>query len=348
MLFMTVKRQIGKAISLGIVFIFMGLIAGLAQQSSARQMQEAAKSLLQQGEYEKAIRVLELATEQSPKDVELLKDLSFAAYLNRDFSKAMQVGKIAIQQSDADAQAYQLLGLTYKALAMNKECAKLYITALRKFPNSGIIYNEYAELLAIDKQMDEAIIQWEKGIKSDPSFSGNYFNAAMYYSRSNDWLKVLLYGEIFVNIESYTDRTNEVKGLLVTAANNLFRKNTLEHFLNEKGKTPFEQLVLGDFLKVIGQQKVPASLDSLTAIRSRFIVEWIDRHEANYPYRLFNHLQYLIKHGLFDAYSHWLFSAAENQAEYQEWLRNHIREKEAFQTFQQSRVFKLPSGQYYF
>jgi tetratricopeptide (TPR) repeat protein len=347
-IFLFFLQRIGRLILLCTALLVLNAVKAQTQPSPVRQMQEAAKALVQQGEYEKAIRVLELANEQSPNDVEILKDLSFAAYLNRDFTKAMFVGKKAIQQADADPQAFQLLGLTYKALAMYKDCQKLYTAALKKFPNSGVLYNEYAELLAINKQMDEAITQWEKGIQSDPGFSSNYYNAAMYYMRTNSWLKVMLYGEIFVNIESYTDRTTEVKGLLYNATINLMNRNTLQLFLSKKGTSAFEQLILSDILKVFGTQTGVITIDSLMAIRSRFVVEWIKNQGPQFPYRLFDHQQYLIQHQLFDAYNQWLLMAVANPAAYQDWLNNHVAEKEAWQTFQQSRVFKLPVGQYYF
>ena len=341
-------QRIEKVILLCIALIGFNIVIAQSQRSPIRQMQEAAKALVQQGEFEKAIRVLELANEQSPNDVDILKDLSFAAYLNRDFSKAMLIGKLTIQQKDADPQAYQLLGLTYKALAMYKDFQKLYTAALKKFPNSGVLYNEFAELLAINQEMNEAIQQWEKGIQSDPGFSSNYYNATMYYMRTNNWLKVMLYGEIFVNIESYTDRTTEVKGLLYNATINLMSKNTLQLLLSKKGQSTFEQFILSDILKVFGTQTGVLSIDSLIAIRSRFVVEWIKNQGSQYPYRLFDHQQYLMQHELFGAYNQWLFMAVANPAAYQDWLGKHVTEREAWQTFQQSRVFKLPAGQYYF
>jgi tetratricopeptide (TPR) repeat protein len=341
-------QRIEKVILLCLAFMVINIVKAQTQSSPIRQMQEAAKALIQQGEYEKAIHVLELAKEQSPNNIEILKDLSFAAYLNSDFSKAMLEGKLAIQQADADPQAYQLLGLTYKALALYKDCQKLYTIALKKFRHSGVLYNELAELMAINHQMNEAIIQWEKGIQADPGFSSNYYYAAMYYMRTNSWLKVMLYGEIFVNIESYTDRTNEIRGILYNATNNLINKNTLQLFLSKKRQSAFEQFILSAMIKVLGTQTSFLSLDTLIAIRSRFVVEWIKNNGTQYPYRLFDHQQYLIQHGLFDAYNHWLFMAVTNPAAYQDWINRHAGEIEAWQTFQQSRVFKLPEGQYYF
>ena len=71
-------QRIEKVILLCIALIGFNIVIAQSQRSPIRQMQEAAKALVQQGEFEKAIRVLELANEQSPNDVDILKDLSFA------------------------------------------------------------------------------------------------------------------------------------------------------------------------------------------------------------------------------------------------------------------------------
>ena len=65
--------------------------------------------------------------------------------------------------------------MTYKAIAEYKECTKLYKKGIKKFPKSGILYNEYGELLAMNKDLNGAIEIWEKGIEVDPNFSSNYY-----------------------------------------------------------------------------------------------------------------------------------------------------------------------------
>ena len=38
-------------------------------------------------------------------------------------------------------------GLVYKAIEERKECEKMYKQGLKRFPNSGVLYNEYGEML---------------------------------------------------------------------------------------------------------------------------------------------------------------------------------------------------------
>ena len=109
----------------------------------------------------------------------------------------------------------QILGLAYKAIAEYKESDKMYKEALKKFPNSGVLYSEYGDLLASNDNEAAAIKQWEKGIETDPNHSGNYYYAAKYYAKKGNIIWGLLYSEIFLNIESFSKRTEEIKSILV-------------------------------------------------------------------------------------------------------------------------------------
>src|SRR6476469_5394624 len=216
----------------------------IAQSSGAKQLQQNAQTLMKQGDFDNAVKALENARQQDPSSLDVLRDLTYANYLKRDFARAIELGKMMVERDDADQQSYQLLGMAYKAIASYKEAGKLYRTALRKFPNSGVIYNEYGELSAMDKEMDEAIRQWEKGIEMDPGYSSNYYNATMYYTRTQNWLRAIMYGEIFLNEESYTQRTADIKPVLYDAYKNLLAPGTISSMQSSKSISPFEK----DFL----------------------------------------------------------------------------------------------------
>jgi tetratricopeptide (TPR) repeat protein len=334
-------------------FIFLLISAGFnslqAQEQTAKLLQETAKTLVQKGDFDNAVVILERAKQQEPNNVEILRDLCYANYLKRDFAKAIEAGKELVKKPNADEQAFQLLGLSYKAIASYKECAKLYRTALRKFPNSGVIYNEYAELLAQDKELDEAILQWEKGIEVDPQYSSNYYNAAMYYGHKNNWIRAAIYGELFLNLESYTARTDEVKTQLFIVYRNLLMPGTMQHLKDMKTTSAFEKTVLDVLMKAAANAKGEPSIADLSGLRTTFIKEWMQEDKKKtYPFRLFDHQQYLLSQDIFEAYNYWLFSPADNSAAYQNWQSAHPKETQGFKEFQQSRVFKIPVGEYYF
>lgn len=322
---------------------------GLGQEQTAGLLQETARTLMQKGDLENAVIMLDRARVQEPANIAVLRDLCYLTYLKRDFAKSIEVGKELVANPKADAQAFQMLGLSYKAIADYKECGKLYREGLRKFPGSGVLYNEYAELFALETDLEEAIAQWEKGIELDPTYSSNYYNATMFYVQKASWLRAIVYGELFLNLESYSTRTEDIKQKLTEAYRNLSNLDAIQTLQRIKTNSGFEKDMLAILAKTATQKKETAEIDMITRIRTRFLLEWLQGKQKIYPFRLFDQQQYLISQGLFEAYNYWLFSPVAVSAEaYQDWQKSHPKETEGYKNFQQSRVFKIPAGQYYF
>ena len=318
-----------------------------AQTPSVKQLQANARVLMQQGDFDNAVVVLLKARQQDPLNTELLKDLAFTYYLQRNFSRSIETGKIVIAMDSADQQAFQILGLSYKSIAAYKEANKMYRAALKKFPDGGVIYNELGESLALEKNLKEAIVQWENGIRLDPNFSGNYFNAAKYYAGKKNWTRVLLYAELFANLESFTARTPEVKNQLLMAYKALLVPGTVSALMADPAACVFEKEILAILNQCISGEGTGTSTEKIAGIRNRFITEWNKNAAQQYPYRLFGHWQYLVKENLFEAYNQWLFADATDENSYAKWQAAHAKEFASFQQFQQSRVFKIPATAYF-
>ncbi|MGB8194814.1 MAG: tetratricopeptide repeat protein [Chitinophagaceae bacterium] len=325
-----------------IAFIVFSL-ASFAQDD-VKTLHETARTFQRQADYNNAVLVLNRALEKAPNDLELLKDLAFTYYLQRNFVKAREVAKPLPERADADVQSFQMLGMVYKALEERKECEKLYKAGLKKFPNSGMLYNEYGEMLWT-KQDYTAIKFWEKGIEVDPNYSGNYYNAAKHYYMTHDKVWGLIYGEIFLNLESYSKRTAEIKNLLLDGYKKLFFESNIEN--KQDVKNPFVASYLKTMAKESAQVAQGISPESLTVLRSRFILEWFDKEAGKFPFRLFEYHRQLLKEGMFDAYNQWIFGAAQNLPAFQNWTTAHSTSYNQFTGFQKGRVFKLPVKQYY-
>jgi tetratricopeptide (TPR) repeat protein len=315
-----------------------------AQDQTAKLLQETARTLVQKGDYDNACIILERAKAQEPDNTELLRDLVFAYYLKRDFAKAIETGKSLIEKPAADQQGYQVLGLAYKAIADYKECGKLYRAGLRKFPNSGVLYNEYGELFAMEGDLEEAILQWEKGIGADGNYSGNYYNAAMYYSKTQQWIRCALYGELFLNLESYSARTADIKAQLFQSWKNLLTPGTAAKLSGIKNISSFEKLVLA-LIEKAHEGKTETGTELLLAVRKSFSESWAKQGKEQYPFQLFDQQLYLQQQGLLDACTCWMMAPP---ADLEAWQKAHPKEAEGFSAYQRSRVYKQPAGQYYF
>lgn len=317
-----------------------------AQEQDWKALQEKAKAFTRQGDYSNAIMVLNRALEKETNNLELKKDLAFTYFLNRDYARALEVAKPLPEYQDADVQSYQILGMVYKAIEEAKDAEKMYRAGLKKFPNSGVLYSEYGEMLWSKKSYSDAIKQWEKGIEVDPNHSGNYYNAAKYYFFTKDKVWALVYGEIFVNLESYSKRTPEIKTILLDSYKKLFTDGDLTK--NQDTKNEFVKTFL-DIMKTQSGYVATNGVtpETLSAIRTKFVVSWMEKYAKKFPFRLFDYQQQLLKSGMFEAYNQWLFATTVNLTTYESWTKTHAEAYNQFNTFQHNRVFKLPAGQYY-
>lgn len=301
---------------------------------------------MRQGDYANAIVVLNRALESDSDNAEMRKDLALAYYLQRDYPKALDAIKPLVEsRGSGDAQSFQILGMIHEGTDNRKDAERAYRQGLRRFPESGALFSELGELLWSNGLFPEALSQWLKGIQRDQSYPGNYFHAAKYYYLSRDKVWGLIYGEIFINLESYSRRTPEVKTMLYEGYKKLFAETDLTREQDNKNEFVKAFLeVMKENAHVISKGVTP---EALTVLRTRFLLRWNEKYAARFPFRLFDYHKQLAKTGMFDAYNQWIFGAANNLTTFQQWTVTHPEEYNKFSSFQKNRVFKVPDGQYY-
>ncbi len=308
-----------------------------------KQLHENARNYMHKGDYSNAILVLNRALAADPKNLEVAKDLALNYYYSKDYRKAIEVLDPLLERDDVDDQCFQIAGDAYWALEDAKEAESMYRKGIKKLPNSGALYNELGKVLWTKNDFS-AIKQWEKGIEKDPGFAGNYYNASKYYYFTTDKVWSLLYGEIFINIDPKSSYTPEIKNILLEGYKKLFADADLE---KNKEKNSFATA----FLKTMNKQSSLAAsginAETLTMIRTRFILDWDINYAAKFPFKLFELQRQYIQEGLFDAYNQWVFATAQNLPAYQTWTNAHTEEHAALTRFLQDRIFKVPTGQYY-
>ena len=299
---------------------------------------------MKQGDYPNAILVLNHALQVDPKNIAIAKDLALNYYFQKEDNKALEIIKPLLEREDADDQCFQIAGNIYKELEMDKECEKTYKRGIKKFPESGGLYNDFGELLLAQRNV-ESIKQWEKGIEQDPAYSKNYYNAARYYFLTPDKVWSIIYSEIFINMEPLGSKTPEMKEMLLESYKKLFTDIDLEQ--NNKDKSNFAKAYLQSMNKQTSQASFGLNAETLTMIRTRFILDWCNGNSSKFPYHLFDYQRQLLQEGMFDAYNQWIFGPAQNLAVFQNWINTHSTEYNAFSNFQKGRIFKMPNGQYY-
>lgn len=311
---------------------------------SAKELQETARNYMRQGDFTNAYLVLNKASVLEPKNIEITKDLALNYFFQRKYTQALEEIKPVLDRDEADDQCYQMAANCYKQLDDKKECEKIYKKGIRKFPQSGSLYNDFGEYLW-DQKSAEAIKQWEKGIDVDPNFSKNYYNACKYYYSTGGRIWSILYGETFVNMDPLGRTTPEIKSIVLESYKRLFAEGDYDKSTKELGK------FADAFLQTMKKQTAVASggidPETLTMIRSRFILDWYHDYGSKFPNRLFEYHRQLLQEGMFDAYNQWLFGTVQNLAAYQNWITAHSSDNTEFNRFQRGRMYKIPAGQVY-
>ncbi|MEL6638061.1 MAG: hypothetical protein AAFW73_11895 [Bacteroidota bacterium] len=187
--------------------------------------------------------------------------------------------------------------------------------------------------------MDEGRLN--ASIAADPQFASNYYRLAQIFLNSSDKVPGLLYGEIFMNLERTTARTQEVSEWLfdtyresVTLSGDSFSVDFCEIILDastlktEEWRLPFCAIFAKNFLLAsTGQEQL--NLSSLAVIRSTFLQIHFQTDALDYPNVLFDYHQLMEQAGVFKAYNHYLFQVS-NFEEFEQWRSEH---EAAYQTF---------------
>jgi tetratricopeptide (TPR) repeat protein len=335
-------------------FLVAGILfsqAVIAQD--AKELYSTATSFIRSGDYSNAILVLNQALQLEPDNFEYKKQLGFTYYLKGDLNKAKSVIEPLLGSKEADVQVYQIAGNIYVGREEGKSAQRLYERGLKKFPNSGELYNDNGTLLMNFKMYDGALRSWIKGIERDPAFPGNYYNATKTYSFSNNPLWCILYGETFMNMESFTTRTAEIRDIVLESYKKLFNDPSLfdnvlpEDKKSRKGSSDFVEAYKACMRKQISVVTGGIDPDALIMVRTRFLLDWFNFYGMKYPYALFDFQRNLLREGMFESYNHWLFGPAANQANYKAWIGLHKQEYDAFLKFQRSYPLKPMPDEYY-
>ena len=331
-----------------ISFWILFLTLPAAAQPSLEQLKDVAMTFQRQGDFPNALKALDKAIALAPEDIALLTDKAYVLYRLEAYENARTLVKPLIDRPDAEVRTFQVAGNIFKELEDVAASEKMYKKALAKFPASGALHSEYGELLLARKKPSEAIALWEKGIKADPGYSGNYFHAAKFHHTSGDKVWAIFYAEIFLNLESYSSRTVELKAQLLDTYRLFFSRRASPSQGYTARSTPFSEA----FRKTLEKQgfiteRMISDANKLIMIRTRFILDWFEGPGKEFPHKLFDHHQFLLREGLFQAYNYWLFGAASSMPEYRTWADNHSPELNAFNRYQRNRVFRMPANQYY-
>ncbi|NIF04387.1 tetratricopeptide repeat protein [Chryseobacterium sp. Tr-659] len=294
-----------------------------------------AVQLMDDGKYDESIALLKQCEKVDPKDHTYPYEIALAYTKKADYKNAiLQLEKIK-GYSNLNDRYYALLGNTYDYLNNPEQAIKIYNEGLKKFPSSGRLHLEKGVVLELQEKFKEAIVSYEDGIKAEPSFPSNYYKISKLYLNSPNILYGLMYGEIFLNLERTTSRTQEMSKLLydnykkaVTFNNQDSVKVDLCEAIMDISvkKIPF-CIIFGKYfmLGILDQKEI--NLDTLSSIRRKLIAGYFKDNNA--PNVLLSYHKTMEDNNIFNAYNHYIFQIGDQEA-FKNWQANNKSEYDKF------------------
>lgn len=324
-----------KTISLLLLLTTSQITLAQTNKEKALAKGKEAIKLMDNGQLDKSIQLLEEAQKIDPEDVNYPYELGYAYYIKKDFRKASQILEGLLVHKDANDRVYQLLGNAYDHMGNSDKAIAQYEAGLKKFPNSGNLYLEMGVMQMAKQDYAKALAYYEKGIEVAPGFPSNYYWAAKFYLSSDEEVWGMIYGELFMNLERGSQRTSEISKLLYdtykkeikftsdTSASVSFSKNATINVADladpNNVKLPFgvgtyePVLIMSIFdTKVI-------NISSLSTIRSKFVdIYFKNGYDKKYPNALFSFQKQIKDAGHMESYNHWILMKGD-EAGFTQW-----------------------------
>jgi Tfp pilus assembly protein PilF len=331
-----------------------------------------AIELMDDGKLAESIVLLEEARKLDPAAPEIVYEMALAKYQQQHYEEAIKLLKELVKKKQATGRVYAMMGNALDDMGKPEKAIDAYDEGIRKFPEEGGLYLERGVMELKNNKPNEALAFFEKGIKAAPMYPSNYYRAAKIFLDSDQEVWGMIYGEIFMNIERGSKRTEEISKLLYytykgeikfesdTSVSVSFAKqnNTIYLDVNQSRKKQVSSLASAlagqvmasmgksfangayemTLVKSISGEKI-INLASLNSIRTKFLDIYAQEgHDTSYPVVLFDFQRKVKEAGHLEAYNYWILGQGEEKA-FPEWRSEHEQQWNDFMKwFKENRI----------
>lgn len=311
-----------KVFTFVLVLFILSNSFGQKDAEKAEKYADKAIVFMQKENPRRASKLLEKAIKFNDQKIAYYYRLAYAYHADEAYKESIGVLNHVISEKEANAMVYELLGMNYIHLNQLDEAFDSYVLGVKKFPNDGHLYAELGRLEMAKENYLAALDHFENGILMDPEHASNYYYSSKIYCSSTEEIWGLIYGEMFINIEKNTNRTEEISKLLYDTFKSEIRfhkdSSISVNICQDQNKpaTGSNSLDTLSFGKDIVERNLLKSLvdideispRSLNIMRNNFIAHYYQNKDENFRrHKLFEFHKKLIKHGHFEAYNYWLF-----------------------------------------
>ncbi|PWV48410.1 tetratricopeptide repeat protein [Chitinophaga sp. S165] len=342
--------------------------AQTTDKEKAQEKKREAIELMDNGKLDESIALLEEGRKLDPDEPEFLYEIALAKYQQGKFDDAVQLLKKLVRIKKATGRVYAMMGNALDEMGKPDKAIATYDEGIKKFPEEGSLYLERGVMELKKNDQNSALGFFEKGIKAAPMYPSNYYRAAKIFLDSDQEVWGMIYGEIFMNLERGSKRTEEISKLLYytykgeikfdsdTSVTVSFARNNNMILLDSKlGKearvasltsqmtaalsSSFASRVYEKTLvqSVIGEKMI--NLTSLDRIRTKFLRLYEQQgNDTLHPVVLFDFQHKVREAGHLEAYNYWILGQGEEKA-FGEWTSEHEQKWNDFMKwFKENRI----------
>ena len=349
-------------------FSLTTVLAQSSNQEQATAKMQAAIELMDDGKLAESITLLNEARKLAPEQMDIVFELALAKYQQKNYDDALKDLKYLIKQHAANGRVYAMMGNVQDDMGKPEKAIDTYDEGIKKFPKEGALYVERG-VMELKKGKDDAGLKYfEDGIKNAPMHSSNYYRAAKHFLDSKNEVWGMIYGEIFMNLERGSKRTEEISKLLYytykgeikfesdTAASVSFADNNITlnfdpskkkkgadnlaaQLLSSMGGLSYGNEVYEMTLAkaVVGEKAI--NVESLHRIRTKFLDQYIaGGYDTSYNVVLFDFQKKVRNAGHFEAYNYWILGQGDENV-LSEWAGDHKQQWDDFiKWFKENRI----------
>jgi len=281
------------------------------------------------GDYPGAIITSRQALRLAPGNIGFATILGRAQYLSGLFKDARETLYSVSTNTITDTEYYRILAACQYKLNETKAACKTLAEGSKVCRSPGCLYFDLGNIYRATAGEEKAIKAFLSGIQADYSFPSNYRAAASWYLSSENVLWGLIYGEMYLAMLHDTTEDYRLKCDLFTGWQ-LFLDKLPETAGRDRNVTSkkntdsdFESAVKQTYLQLTPVISDGLSVENMTMLRARFLMDWYSNCGVKYPFRFFDYQQNLLGNGYSDICTEWLYGQTANRDEYDAWNNFH-------------------------
>lgn len=342
--------------------------AQTTDKEKAQAKKDEAIQLMDNGKLAESIVLLEEARKLDPDEPDLIYEMALARYQQGNFNEALKLLKELVKRKKANGRVYAMMGNTLDEMGKPEKAIDTYEEGIKKFPEEGNLYLERGVMELKREDPNAALKFFENGINSAPMYPSNYYRAAKIFLDSDQEVWGMIYGEIFMNLERGSKRTEEISKLLYytykgeikfdsdTSVSVSFARSNNTIYLDPGQNKKAQAASLASQMmtslggsyansvyemtlvkSIIGEKVI--NLASLDRIRTKFLKAYEQQGEDTvHPVVLFDFQKKIRDAGHLEAYNYWILGQGDEKA-LEEWSSEHQQQWNDFMKwFKENRI----------